>query len=254
MAVMNGQSFPHVTVTRSAENYPCFTVMILDLENDPGLDGRSGKADKVTIAGLWADSTTAVLSMIYTNYHAATSVLDLVGIETIPVIREGNSIRAVLASQDIRFSPDQESILSFNLSTMQFDSEILRLDMPRPTDVYVAVTQNAYFIDIDNQGTVNDPADDGYSVTGGGQLIEVDGNSAEIIQQAMVEVEVTSACRVNPSDGMALVRVTGLESAGFPELGTAVLEFNDHCDGQARIYVATGMYAGANGQSISFLL
>ena len=53
---------------------------------------------------------------------------------------------------------------------------------------------------------------------------------------------------------MALVGVTGLESAGFPELGTAVFEFNDHCDGQARIYVATGMYAGANGQSISFLL
>ena len=69
--------------------------------------------------------------MIYTNYHTETSILDLVGIETIPVIREGNSITAVLASQDISFSPGSGIYSQPNLTTMQFDSELLRLNMPR---------------------------------------------------------------------------------------------------------------------------
>ena len=33
-AVMRGQSFSHVTTTRNTDSYPCFTLMVLDLENE----------------------------------------------------------------------------------------------------------------------------------------------------------------------------------------------------------------------------
>lgn len=250
ISVMNGGSLPDLTVvSRSNEGYPCSTLMVMDLE-----DAGSDKAGSVTIAGIWTEAGTAILSLLYTNYHAGSDILDLVGIETIPVMRDGDNIHIALASQEIKLNPDQESFLSINLNTFEIESELLRLNMPRPPDVYVAVLQNAYFIDIDTGGTPVDLDDDDYTITGGGQLIEVNGNSAEIVQQAMVEVRLSSTCGLNPINGMALLKVTGLENEGFPELGTAVLEFTDNCNGEAWVFAATGMYVGSNGKKIDFSL
>jgi hypothetical protein len=250
VSILNGGSLPYLTmVSRSNEGFPCTTLMVMDLE-----DAGSDKAGSVTIAGLWPEAGTAILSLLYTNYHAGSNTLDLLGIETIPVIRDGDNIHIALASQEIKLNPDQESFLNINLNTLEIESELLRLNMPRPSDVYVAVLQNAYFIDIDTEGTPAELDDDDYTVTGGGQLIEVNGNSAEIVQQAMVEVHLSSNCGLNPLSGMALLKVTGLENEGFPELGTAVLEFTDNCNGYAWVFAATGMYVGSNGQKVRFLL
>lgn len=254
MAIMQGHSFSHVTVTRSNQGFPCTTLMVVDLSGESGLPFAADKASAVTIAGLWPDESTAILTLLFTDYHAESAVLELVGIETIPVIRDGNNIHVALASMDISFNPDVESFLQLNLTTLEIESELFRLETPRPADVYIAVTQNAYFIDVSNHGTFDDPADDQYTVTGGGQLVEVDNNSAEIIQQAMVEVLVSPACISNPVHGMALIKVTGLESEGFPELGTALLQFTPDCSGTAGVFVATGMYIGSNGQNVSFHL
>jgi hypothetical protein len=155
---------------------------------------------------------------------------------------------------DIRFNPDQESMLQLNLNTLEVESEFLRIDMPRPTDVYVAVLQNAYFIDVNNHGTNGNLNDDSYTVTGGGQLVEVAGNEAEIVQQAMVDVKVSPDCSANPVDGMALIRVTGIKGNEFPELGTAILQCSPDCKGTARVFVATGIYIRSNGQNVTFQL
>lgn len=254
MAVMGGQTFPNVLSSRSNSGFPCTTTMIVDLTNVSHPSFAAEKAGTVTIAGLWPDANTAVLTLLYTDYHTGTSTLDLIGIETVPVIRDGNNIQVAMASMDVRFNPNKESILSLNLTTFEIQSELFRLEQPRPADVYVAVTQNAYFIDVNNHGTVNNPDDDDYTITGGGQLIEVAGNSAEIVQQAMVEMKITSGCDAGPVAGMAIIRVTGVEDEGFPELGTAVLQCSSNCDGMAKVFVATGMYAGSNGRKTAFRL
>jgi len=254
MAMMNGQSFPYTTYSRSNDGFPCTTLMMIDAEadTDPFLAGE--KADKITIAGLWTDASTAILSIILTDFHAGTSTLDLLGIKTIPVIREAEHIHIALASMDIQINPDQEALLSLNLNTLEIESELIRLETPPPTDIYLAVLQDAYYIDVHNNATTDAISDDSYTITGGGQLIEVSGPSAEIVQQAMVEVCVSPECTLNPVSGMALTKVTGLEDKGFPELGTALLEFTPRCAGTANVYVATGMYAGSNGKSVRFCL
>jgi len=68
----------------------------------------------------------------------------------------------------------------------------------------------------------------------------------------MIDVRLSSDCGLNPMSGMALLKVTGLENEGFPELGTAVLEFRNICNASAWVYVATGMYIGSNRQKIDF--
>ncbi len=252
MAVMNGQSFSHVTSQRSNQGYPCTSLTVADLENEPELDWARGQAGTITIIGLWADENTAILNLLFTDYNTVAGTIDLLGIETIPVIKDGNHIQLAMADMDISLNPDQQSLLQINLNTLEIESELLRLDQTLPTDVYIAVTQNAYFVDVDNHGTINEPVDDSYTITGGGQLVEVTGHSEEIVQLAMINACLDPSCPSNPIEGMALIQVTGVENAGFPELGTAVLEFSDNCNAKAYVFAATGMYVTSNGSNIDF--
>jgi hypothetical protein len=252
MAVMNGHSFSNVVTSGVGNDFPRSTLMVIDLSDHSQYPFFTENVSSMTVAALWADSETAILTILLTDYHAATTTFDLVGIETIPVIREGNHIRLALASMDIRLNPDESSLLSVNLTTGEVQTELLRLDETVPGDVYVAVKENAYFVDVDNQGTDGNLNDDAYTVSGGGQLVCVNKSTTQIVQQAMVDVKISNTCDLNPTDGMALVKVTGLESQGFPELGTVVYEFHDDCDGRVKVFAATGMYAGSNGKKIDF--
>jgi hypothetical protein len=126
----------------------------------------------------------------------------------------------------------------------------MRLDHPGPDDVYVAIEQDAYLITVDRNGTPEDGQDDGYTITGGGQLIEVENHDAEIIQQGLLDIEIAPSCFQNPVAGMALIRVVGVKDSKLPELGTALLEFSSGCTGTAWVMLATGMYTGANSKAI----
>jgi hypothetical protein len=254
MALMDGQSLPFVHFSRSNAGFPCTTLMVFNAAEDTSLFLVHEKATTITIAGLWPDESTAILSLVMTDYHAGTSTLDLLGIKTIPVIRDGDHINIALADMDIQLNPDQDALLRLDLNTLEIESELIRLETPRPSDVYVAVLQDAYFIDVYNNATGNDISDDGYSITGGGQLVKVAGSSAEITQQAMVEVEISPECTFNPVSGMALMKVTGLEDQGFPELGSVLFEFKASCGGTAHVFAATGMFAGSNGKNVPFSL
>jgi hypothetical protein len=249
-AMMDGQHPAHVTFVRSNAGFPCTTLMTIDatgMESYPAV----GHGSSVTVAGLWADASTAIFSLMITKYEAIDQTISVLGIKTVPAIRDGDHITLALASMDIQLNPDEDALLMLNLNTLEVQSELFRLDAPRPNDVYVAVLQDAYFVDIVNNGT-SSLADDTYKLTGGGQLIEVQGQDAEITQQAMVDVTLSSDCHINPVSGMALMKVTGLEDQGFPELGTAVFEFHSGCSGTAGIYAATGMYIASNGKDVPF--
>jgi hypothetical protein len=253
-AMMAGQSITGVNFQRSNEGYPCTSLTAINTASNPGINIAYQTVNTITIAGLWADESTVILSILLTGFDAENSTLDLLGIKTVPVIRTGDHINVALASMDIQMNPEQDALLSLNLNTMDIQTELLRLDEPKPTDVYVAVLQDAYFIDVYNNLTGNDLEDDSYTITGGGQLIRVNGSSPEITQQAMVGVEISPDCLLNPIDGIALMKVTGLENQGFPELGTAVFEFTSRCNGTTHVYAATGMYIGSNGKNIRFRL
>jgi hypothetical protein len=239
---------------RNIEGFPCVTQMTLSMEDDYGYPFLDNKASHITVVGLWSDPNTAIFSLLFTNYSSATQTISFLGIQTVPAIRDGNNIEILLATQDVRLNPDQDALFSLNLNTFEFTSELLKLDLPRPNDVYVAVEQSAYFIDVNTNGTLGIQSDDRYIICGGGQLIEVQNNSTEIVQQAMIDVRINPVCNLCPISGNSILRVIDVEDHSLPELGTAVFEFNDDCEADAHIYVATGIYAGANGKNIPFRL
>lgn len=252
VASVSGQTFPNVTTIRSNAGYPCTTLMQVDLQAESGFLASTEKASGITIAALWADETCGILTLLFTDYQSETSTFDLLAIKTVPVILdEDGLLRVALASQDICLNPDQESILQINLSTLEIESEYMRLDHPCPDDVYVAIEQDAYVITVDRNATPTNIVDDDYTITGGGQLIEVDNHDGEILQQGLLGITIAPSCQQNPISGMALIRAVGIKDSKLPELGTALLEFSSGCTGTARVMLATGMYAGANNKAIS---
>jgi hypothetical protein len=253
MAEMNGYPLQYAITTRSNEGFPCTSITHINLA-ECGMPDIANRASSITVAGLWPDANTAIFSMIFTDYNTESGTLNILSIQTIPVMLEGNDLQVVMAGQDISLNPDKRNLLSINLSTFEIESELFRLAVLPPEDVYVAILQRAYFIKVNTNSSLGDPDDDIYTITGGGQLVKVSGNQAEITQQAMVDVCISPECMLNPIDGMALIKITGIENEGFPELGTAILEFTGRCKGSAVVFAATGMFAGSNGQRVSFLL
>jgi len=91
-------------------------------------------------------------------------------------------------------------------------------------------------------------------ITGGGQMIEATSISGGILQQAMLSVELSYDCPLNPVDGFALIKNTSTEDKEIPELGTAVLQFKYKCNGRSDVVIATGVYIKSNGKSVPLSL
>ncbi len=250
MSVMSGEHPQYVVSTGDCSDYPCTFLIYIDINNENPLLFSDGNVGQIVIAGLMADEDAAILTILLSDIHIATQEFTLLSVHTIPVIRDEDKIIAVYSEMDINIGADSDTLLDLDLSQKEIDTEVSRVDRERPSDLYVAVDQNVWFIDIDQNNTYGYFNDDIYSVTGGGQIVEVIGASGGIIHQAMLNVELDAGCHLNPVSGYALIKNTSVEERRIPELGTAVFGFHSHCDGQADVEVATGVYLRANGRSL----
>jgi hypothetical protein len=249
MSVMSGEESPYVLATSECSDYPCAFIIYIDINQDNPLLFSDGSVGQIVVAGLMADEDAAIITVVLSDINVATQDFKLLSVHTIPVIKEEDKFFAVFTDMDINIGADSDTLLNLNLSQKQINDEISRAQRERPSDLYVAVDENVWFIDIDQNGTNAYFGDDIFSVTGGGQIIEVMGASGGIIQQAMINVELEQGCFRNPVSGYALIRNTSVEERRIPELGTAVFGFHGQCDGKARVEVATGVYLRANGKS-----
>lgn len=251
MSVMEGYQLPNVRIKTGCHDFPCVSVMLIRIDETYPYSFSSGETGEIIVAGLWADEETAILTLLLTDFNIHTSTFRLKNIHTIPVIRTfDGKIGVAFAGIDINLNQHSDDLLEFNLITQEIESEFARLDDQRPEDVYVAVEQNAWFIEIDQKNTPDDLWDDSFVITGGGQLAEVTDNTADVVQQGMIDVMLDQVCSANPVNGHALVRKVNTEDEKFPELGTVILEFHGSCDGKADVLLATGAYIGTNGRSI----
>jgi hypothetical protein len=93
--------------------------------------------------------------------------------------------------------------------------------------LYLAVEQDAFIIEINDNNTNSTIFDNKYKLTGGGQLINVVENSAAIFQQAMIDLVISNSSNENPISGSALIKKTKTHDSSFPELDIAILEFHE---------------------------
>jgi hypothetical protein len=250
MAVMSGESFPGVIASKSCSNYPCAALIFVDLGNEihiPFTDDRNGN---IVIAGLWTAVNEAILTLFFYDINISTSGFTLKNVHTFPVAEQNGNLMAVFAGMDINLGSNPLLPVELDLSEGEITFELDRLELDDPEDVYVAVEQHAYVISIEQNGTPGDLSDDSFSITGGGQIIEVVDNRGGIIQQALLDVLISNDCLANPKNGYALIKNTAAGGNSLPELGTAIFDFHSQCDGLVDITLATGVYIKANGKSI----
>jgi hypothetical protein len=249
MSVMSGEDPPYVLATGECSDYPCTFLIYIDINQDNPLLFSDGNVGQIVVAGLMADEDAAIITIVLSDINIATQDFTLLSVHTIPVIRDEGKIIAVFTEMDINIGGDSDTLLNLNLSQKQIDDEISRAHRERPSDLYIAVDENVWFIDIDQNDTYGYLGDDIFTVTGGGQIVEVIGASGGVIHQAMINVELEQGCFLNPVSGYALIKNTSVEERKIPELGTAVFGFHGQCDGLAHVEVATGVYLRANGKS-----
>ena len=247
---MEGHRLPNVTFTRSKNGYPCTSLAIVKANNgDPFLNNKIGQ---ITIAGLWADSSAAIFTIIFTDFNFSDSKYSLIGINTFPLIKQDGKTIIAYGAMDIDLNPSTDAMLTLNLSDQEIESEYARAEQEKPNDLYVAVEESGYFVDINNNNTLDDISDDVYSVTGGGQAIKITNTKLGVFQEAMIGVEISSSCLENPTKGYALLKKMDTEDSKIPDLGTVLLEFGGSCNGQAKVTLGTGIYIASNGKSVDF--
>lgn len=257
MSAISGYHRSNVRFIRSSSSYPCVGVIFVKPDADFPIPYSGNTKNEMSIFGFWTDENTAILSILFTSVDIQTSTFVLQSVHTVPVIRTDNNILVVFASMDINLAPESisDKLLSFNFSDNEINFEMSRiLSFSQPEDLYVAVDENAWLIEINQQDTYDNPSDDVYSITGGGQLIEATNASAGVFQQAMMGVTINSECLKNPNTGFLLIQKAAVENEKFPETGAAILSFENSCDGKAYVDLGTGIYITSIGKKIDFLL
>jgi hypothetical protein len=200
------------------------------------------KTGQIIIAGLW-DVNGGIISVAFGNLKLMAGQSKFYGLYTIPIAfnNQTGKYMAVFAQEDIVLGEGSDTILALSFTRPKFDTELDRLNNPQPTDMFVAASQNVWFVNIDQKSTPTNLYDDFYSFYGGGQIAEVRSNTGGILYHALIGVEVKlDQCKLSPVHGDAFIQ--NIKAGSVLDLGTIVMSFHSECDGHAYVSNATGKY------------
>jgi hypothetical protein len=252
-AAFHGETLPpnvSFETKTPSEGYTGAGIIHVQISNDYPLPFNTGIGD-IYIAGLW-NNDSGVISIILADVNLIDAEAKFYGLYTVPVMKKlTGEITAVFAEQDIIIGEGSDTLMNLSLSQPKFTTELDRLNAPQPTETFVAIKQNVWFINIDQSGTPSDVYDDAFEINGGGQIAQASSNSGGLLYHAMIETQFTYAdCSINPTHGTAFIQ--NLKASGSSiDLGNLTLDFHSDCDGRAKVVVATGKYVTSNGKNIS---
>lgn len=207
----------------------------------------------IIIASHWSNNS-GIMVILFANIDILGGQVKLYGINMVPFMErdEEEGIWAMFAKQDIILGNGSDTILNLsNLNDFVFNTQLARLNQEKPTDAFVAVKQNFWFINVDRAKTYDNLYDDNITVSGGGQIAEVKGASGGIIYHALIGAKVNySICSKNPIDGYALSQNFKAGGEPYIDLGNSFLSFHSTCDGMVHVDVSTGKYISYNNKNI----
>lgn len=254
MEAIAGNVAPHVTIVTNVGQFPGQGLIKIDISSAYPLPIGSDTSGTIFVAGLWSSVKQAIFSIFFVDLDITHGTFTLSKISTFPVIRDttSDSILAVYAYEDVNAGSDTAMVVELSDSAVQ--AEFLRLNTAPPLDSAVALEQDAWIINVNNKGTVDDPDNDSYFISGARQYVEASPINASVIQLVMIGAGYTPTIPLNPYEGRAVLRDIDVSQGNFPELGTAVLTFHSKNDGKVDVFIATGVYTGRTGSSLALNL
>ena len=229
------------------------TLLYVDAENDYPYKFEGDDYGQMIIAVLSTDVNTALVSVFFTDMNIVSGKFKLKNVIAFPVIFDelNSKITAVYASMDINLGDNL--FPGIDLTPDEIDENLEKLENERTNSdldgVELAITQDAWIIDVYHKGTYDNLLDDKFKIYGGQQAIAVEDfeteSSVGALQMAMVGVEFSSDCVKNPSSGYAFmqdVEVASSSNSSDIVFGHVFYEFHPRCDGDILVDFATGNF------------
>jgi hypothetical protein len=219
-------------------------LMITDDDSSVPLQLASSGTGMITVYGYWTSADQAILAVVF-SAHAGSTLFPVHNISLFPVIKSGNSMKIVYANIDVNVSTVKDPK---NWTTQEKNDALLMLDRTASDDASANVSMDAWIIDR-NDGSTPDLSDDTYSISGGGQYVDITSGSGSLLQLGMANVTMRSDCMLNPEAGFAVLNELASTTSNVV-YATALISFHSSCDGNAKVSAGTGNYLGSIGDSI----
>lgn len=245
---MKGFKTPNTKVLKKKAS----TIIYVNTSVDYPFQFKGDTYGEMVIAYIHADENTAFVSVFFTDMDIVEGKFELQNVIAFPVSIDqitGN-IMAIFASIDINLGSNLFADIDL---TQEEEEDCVNKLGNKPIhdndDVEIGITQDAWIIEIDHNGTYDDITDDSYIFSGGQQAVSVEDYEVEssvgALQMAMVGVEFSSDCLENPTSGYVFMQDIEVESSTNNSeivFGHVFYEFTPSCDGQILVDIATGNF------------
>jgi hypothetical protein len=224
-------------------------ILYVDTNIDYPYKFKGDTYGEMIIAYVQTDTNTALVSVFFTDMDIISGnfVIDNIN----------KKITAVYASMDINLGADLFDIDLTQEETTESLGKLNNQAITDNSDVEIAVTQDAWIIEIFHNDTYDNLLDDNFKISGGQQAIAVEDfeteSSAGVLQMAMINVDFSSECIENPTSGYVFMQDIEVESStNNTEIvfGHVFYEFTPSCDGQILVDIATGNFIFAIGSRL----
>ena len=247
MATVNGTPPANASATNTCLSYPCVSVVTIAVDSST-LPLQFVSYGNIIVTGLWDSSDTAILTVSFTNMVAGSGLYPVHYIAAFPVTRTSSGLlEIVYANVDVDVSTGAADPAT--LTSQQKQATLGLLTVTPSTDPSVNLKMDAWIINVDDGGTPGVFSDDTYSISGGGQYVDVSSGSVSVLQLGMAKVVMGPECVLNPVSGLAVLNEVSSTSSQTI-LATAAFSFKSVCNGSVKILGATGNYLLSNGTSI----
>lgn len=243
-AAMFGENIEFAESNITCTQFPCAAVAEVTLSDNSTIQSYAS-VDSAQVAALWQTQTQGVMVVLLSGGTFGSPNYQVQSLHSFPVSRQGSDLLMVFANIDIDVLGEADDPAA--LTANEIALELERLATPTPTSHEVALGMDAWIVEVITQGSSNDLSDDRILISGGGQYVAVDATAVSLYQLGLVGVEMGATCTQNPLDGLAVIQAVDTREL---ILGQAVLEFDQVCDGRARVLLANGNYIGTIGDDI----
>ena len=223
MAVVEGQELPSNIIRDNNTG-----LIYIKIDDNHPLPFNKNIGD-IVMAFNWS-GRAGLMSILLTNIDLLGGNIKLCGLYLVPIMKETEEedICAMFTGQDIIIGNGSDTLLNMsNITDIVFNTKINQLNSEKPNDAFVAVKQNVWFINIDQNQTLSDLYDDNITINGGGQIAEVKGTSGGVIYHAMIETKINySVCNMNPIDGSAFLQNFKAGGRPYIDLGNSLIKLS----------------------------
>lgn len=248
---LKGYDVPNTKSSKSKNS----TLIYIDTSVDYPYKFKGDNYGQMIVAALQTGENTALISVFFTDMDIVTGSFKLLNVIAFPVIFTPEKITAVYVAMDINLGSNMD--IGIDLTEDEINENLEKLNNER-TEIYeIAISQNAWIVDIYHQGTYENLLDDEFKIFGGQQAVAVENYETEssvgALQMAMIDTDFSVNCLKNPTHGHAFLQDVEVSSSSNDNdivVGHVLYEFHPNCDGEILVNAATGNFVFAIGDEL----